>query len=175
MNSIIKEETLANKEGALSALTSILKGDCLDIKRNFIEAEGIEFLLEIIKNDAKYNSAKMRTKTITTLSEFVYYDDKYIYPDMAEYNRSNNLISGHLALDKKEEAKFDVYKPKMPEELAKFKDIAKNKLIENGFIDHAFKFLDTNNFKSMMDLRPSLFSILITLIQYDSKLKLKEV
>ena len=39
------------KETALSALSSMVRGEYLEAKRKFIDIDGVEFLLELIKKN----------------------------------------------------------------------------------------------------------------------------
>lgn len=82
INKVLNETDMRNKEGALSALSSIIRGECFEVKRQFIECEGIEFLVEILKNEQKYPSKKLKTKAISMLSDLVYYDNKLNYKNI---------------------------------------------------------------------------------------------
>jgi hypothetical protein len=185
LNSIIKEKRMSNKEQAVSALSSFIKGESLNIKRAFIDVDGVEFLLELLSNDKDYDSAKIKTKTMAMLNDMVYYDDKLDHADMISFNKEqgsfskqiNEKTSSLITLKKPQEEskeKIDIENDKPKEEFSRYKNIVKKKLIETNFVEMGFKFVDANSFKNLMDVRPAYFSILINLIQFDPKMKLSK-
>jgi hypothetical protein len=188
LNSVIQETSITSKEGAFAALSSLVRGESLVIKRNFIEMEGVEFLLEILSNDKTYSSNRMKIKVMTLINDLVFYDDKLNFPDMITYNKLdatsekkvNEKTSKHISIKKEgnkdeEEKKTEVNdqgKPKeSAEDLAKYKNIVKKKLIEKDFIHLGLKYLTKENLKAHLDLRTAYFSIVISLIQFNPKCK----
>jgi hypothetical protein len=183
LNSVMKEETNENKEAAFAALTSLVRGEAFNIKRRFIDIEGIEFLLELLSNDKVYKSAKIRTKVMTLLQDLVFYDDKLHFVDIVAFNKVEDLLqkkvnnknTQHISLNK-EESKSNQKKEEAGSstpDLSKYKNIVKAKLIEKGFVDIAMKHVNESNISAYTVYQSAFFSILMTLIQ-ESKYKLSK-
>lgn len=175
LNSVIREETTENKEAAFAALTSLVRGEAFNVKRRFIDIEGIEFLLELLSNDKVYKSAKIRTKVMTLLQDLVFYDDKIDFADIVAFNKVeeqnqkkvNNKNSQHINL-KKEESKSNQKKEEVgssTSDFSKYKNIVKAKLIEKGFVDIAMKHLHESNISAYTVYQSAFFQILMTFIQ----------
>ena len=185
INSIIKEETTANKEAAFAALTSMIRGESLKVKRAFIDVDGVEFLLEILSNDKANYSNKMKIKAMTLLNDLVFYDDKFEYVDMITFNKSdgveakivNNKASQHISLDGKtsteevKEAKQVGSSTKVPDKLSEYKHVVKKRLLEKDFFQVGLKYLERSNLKVFMDLRAAYFLIATSLCQFSPNSK----
>mmetsp|Transcript_44116 Transcript_44116/g.50993 ORF Transcript_44116/g.50993 Transcript_44116/m.50993 type:complete len:378 (+) Transcript_44116:31-1164(+) len=196
MNSIIKEESMKNKESAVTALSSYLRGENLKGKRRFIDWEGVEFLLSIIKDKEKYSSLRLQSKVFFLLQDLIYYDDKLHFEDMITYTK----VSGDMPVmtynnkdedgkvkgagvidlkgaktDSKEEKKEEASESKGKEEqpLSAYKDIVKKKLMEKGFLDIVCSYLTTDDLKGRLTLRRAAVSI-IEILEKFGKLKLDE-
>jgi len=63
MNIVLKSEKMSTKVAAFAALSSLVRGLNIDIKRKFIDVDGIEYCLCLLK-DEKY-SIKLKTKVMT--------------------------------------------------------------------------------------------------------------
>jgi len=63
MNIVLKSEKMSTKVAAFAALSSLVRGLNMDIKRKFIDVDGVEYLLCLLK-DEKY-SIKLRTKVMS--------------------------------------------------------------------------------------------------------------
>lgn len=64
---------MKEREFALSGLNSMLRGEHLEGKRQFIDADGIEFILKCIK---EINSNKIYFKCLSLLKDFILYDER---------------------------------------------------------------------------------------------------
>lgn len=62
---------MKTKEWALSALSSLIRGENLQSKRDFIDIDGLEFILKILDNNNIF-SDKMRNKALNMLNDIVY-------------------------------------------------------------------------------------------------------
>lgn len=184
INSIIKESTLASREAAFAALTSLVRGESLYVKRRFIDIDGAEFILEVLKNEEAYNSNKMKIKAMTLLQDLVFYDDKLDYDTIVAYNKSGgieqkeigNKTSQHISLKSNEEetksATEQNYQLGLVQEkkndLSKYKNIVKKKLLENNFVELGLKFITEENLLALSSLRLAYFSVVISLLQFES-------
>jgi len=132
-NAVLNETILENKENAFAALSSLLRGENLEAKREFIDTDGVEFLLELLSNQEKYNSSKLRTKVVLLLMDLIFYDDKLRYQDMVQYNKEADVKrlsdkAMHVIKLKKDEN--DMEEEKVPNDKSKNKsgnDKGKNK------------------------------------------------
>ena len=183
LNSVLREETNENKEAAFAALTSLVRGEVFNIKRRFIDIEGVEFLLELLSNEKDFKSAKIRTKVMTLLQDLVFYDDKLQFVDIVAFNKSEGIDSKEvndkqtqqLNLKKEEEeAKNDTSGSSDTSALLKYKDIVKQKLIEKGFTELGMKYINESNISAYTVYMSAFFSIVITLIQSESSYKLSK-
>jgi len=123
-NAVLNETILENKENAFAALSSLLRGENLEAKREFIDTDGVEFLLELLSNQEKYNSSKLRTKVVLLLMDLIFYDDKLRYQDMAQYNKEADVKrlsdkAMHVIKLKKDEN--DMEEEKVPNDKSKNK------------------------------------------------------
>jgi len=187
INSVIREKTNENKEAAFAALSSLVRGEVFDIKRRFIDIEGVEFLLELLSNDKDYKSVKIRTKAMTLLQDLIFYDDKLQFVDIVAFNKSegvdqkevNNKTTQHLSLKKNQEESKNDNKEQVTgssdaSALLKYKDIVKQKLIEKGFVELGMKYITESNISAYTQYMSAFFSILMTLIQSESSFKLSK-
>lgn len=85
---ILNEEELENKEAAFSALSAFIRGEALEIKRQFIETDGIELIRKIYK---EFSSEKILQKSIFLLKDLVYYDENL---DKLSINKSELAVGG---------------------------------------------------------------------------------
>lgn len=189
INCIIKETSIASKEAAFAALSSLVRGESLSIKRRFIDIDGLEFLLELLKNDQVYNSNKIRIKVMTLLQDLVFYDDKLDYEDIIAFNKNSgisqkevgNKTTQHISLKSDEEKKegssnnekSQLAQNENKENLASYKNAVKKKLLEKDFIDFGLKFITEENLLALSSLRTAYFSIVINLLQFDKSYKPK--
>ncbi len=183
INSVIQEESIGNKEAAFAALSSIVRGEHFEAKRIFINIDGIEFLLELLKNDKDYKSDKMKIKAMTLLQDLVFYDDKLNYEDIVSFNKGEgvaekkigNQTNQHISLKKEKDDANAVAGTESNEgpnqDYLGFKDSVKNKLIENNFIELGEKYIRENNLLALTNLRTAYFSIVISLLQYNPSVK----
>jgi len=184
INCIIKEESLASKEAAFAALSSLVRGESFPIKRRFIDIDGIEFLLELLSNDKAYNSNKIRTKVMTLLQDLVFYDDKLDYEDIITFNKESGIeqkdvgkkTAQHISLkpDEKEkegssEQKSQLAQNENKESFAEYKNIVKKKLIEKNFLEFGLKFITEENLLALSSLRTAYFFVAVGLLEYEPK------
>ncbi len=87
----------------------LLRGENLEVKRKFIDYDGIEFVLKILQEDGK-NSRKLRTKSTTLLKDLCLYDEKLhqTFSDLQKFSNTNSttkLVAGketlHVQLQEK--------------------------------------------------------------------------
>jgi hypothetical protein len=80
----------------------LLRGENLEVKRKFIDYDGIEFVLKILQEDGK-NSRKLRTKSTTLLKDLCLYDEKLhqTFSDLQKFSNTNSttkLVAGKETL-----------------------------------------------------------------------------
>jgi len=51
MNILLNHKYQKVKEAAISAISSLVRGENFEAKRNFIDIDGVEFLLEMLNNE----------------------------------------------------------------------------------------------------------------------------
>lgn len=102
---VLNEENIANNEATFSALSAMIRGENLAIKREFIEVDGVEFIKKVL--EMFKNSEKIRQKTMFLIKDLVHYDEM---------------------LDRK-----TVIKAEIEANYEKFKGIVKKKLMEINF------------------------------------------
>jgi hsp70-interacting protein len=181
---VMKEQKMENKEMAFSALSSFLRGENLQGKRDFIDADGVEFILELISNNDKFNSIKLKTKAVLLLNDMMYYDDKLHYAVMGDF------------LKEKEAAKVKQPHKKMPtakvhtkpvnnvqaqqnnnatdSNLASYTFIVRRKLIAGNFLEKAVAAYYLENLKPTLDFRVQVLGIILALLHWDKKVKLTQ-
>jgi len=63
MNIVLKVKNMSAKVAAFSALSSLIRGLNIDIKRHFIDVDGVEFCLTLLKDEI--NTKKLKTKVMS--------------------------------------------------------------------------------------------------------------
>jgi len=63
MNIVLKSEKMSTKVAAFSALSSLVRGLNMDIKRKFIDVDGVEYCLCLLKDEKL--SVKLKTKVMS--------------------------------------------------------------------------------------------------------------
>jgi hypothetical protein len=134
----------------------------------------------LIKEREKFKSNKMRTKAILVINDLVHYDNMLDHQDIVQFNLANGgkaaKASGpNLNKKDKEEKKEKDELPKAAKELSAYKDFVKKQLINDNFISFGIEALDESNIKQQIDYRPTLFSVIITLIKFDNKAAVSKV
>lgn len=138
MNVVLREEDNANKEAAFGALSSLIRGLNIDMKRKFIEVDGIEYLVHILV-DAKY-STKLKTKVMNVIRDLIEHE-KHLHTDVDYLGKEsyentkgkvvNNKETMHVEV--KQDNKMDEVKEEQSVENLKFKGIVKEKLFLSDF------------------------------------------
>lgn len=85
---------MKTKEWALAGLSSLIRGENLQSKRDFIEIEGLEFLLDILKDTTGKYSDKMKNKALMMLKDLVFYDHRlhFTYNNLDSFSNTNAKI-----------------------------------------------------------------------------------
>ena len=73
-NLILNTQDINIKELALSTLSSLVRGDYLQVKREFLDAEGLQFCFKILEEYP--SNLKMRMKVLNIFKDLLSYDDK---------------------------------------------------------------------------------------------------
>jgi len=68
----IREENISLKEGYFTALSSLLRGEFLAIKRLFVDKGGIELILVLLKSEK--TSLRLKRKVLFLLRDLIYMD-----------------------------------------------------------------------------------------------------
>jgi len=63
MNIVLKSEKMSTKVAAFAALSSLIRGLNMDIKRKFIDVDGVEYCLCLLKDEKL--SVKLKTKVMS--------------------------------------------------------------------------------------------------------------
>jgi len=63
MNVVLKVKNMSAKVGAFSALSALIRGLNIDIKRHFIDVDGVEYCLTLLKDEK--NSFKLKAKIMS--------------------------------------------------------------------------------------------------------------
>ena len=113
----------------------MLRGECFEVKRQFIECEGIEFLIEVLKNDQKFPSKKLKTKAMNILSDIVHYDHILNYTNVHDATNPGYKYAQQM------NAKTNLHKPEEQKsgggaklQYAKYKDCVKKTLFKACFL-----------------------------------------
>ena len=203
-NSFLNEINILNKENAFGALSSLVRGDNFESKRQFIDADGIEFIVDLLKND-KHNSLKLKTKSVLLLNDLLHYDDNLHYKDNVEYNKqkdkqiqislkvNNGIISenneeskssnalGLIPLSKQdqiEELKMNISSDNNSvkvKNLIDYKGIVKRKLKQLNFITLIRTCINDQNLDKNIDFRSQFLSAVLSFIQNDKTIRLSKV
>lgn len=143
---VLNEENIANNEATFSAVSAMIRGENLAVKREFIEVDGVEFIwkaLEMFKN-----SEKIRQKTMFLIKDLVFYDEM---------------------LDRK-----SVIKPEAEENCEKFRGIVKKKVMEINFAA-VFEEIFKDSSKNGIETRNSAAFVLGELVKkYNAEFKEKK-
>lgn len=85
---------MKTKEWALAGLSSLIRGENLQSKRDLIEIEGLEFLLDILKDTTGKYSDKMKNKAMTMLKDLVFYDGRlnFTYNNLDSFSNTNAKV-----------------------------------------------------------------------------------
>lgn len=129
-NLIANEFEIPLKEAAFSALSAMIRGVSLEMKRNFIDIDGVDFIFQQIF--PKNISDKLNLKALLLLKDLVYYDEQLHLTDIEE-----KIEKKALKFQKKKE---NIEKNSKPvsnelEENKKYKNIVKNIIIEKKYWD----------------------------------------
>ena len=171
MNIVLKAEKMSTKTAAFSALSSLVRGLNIDIKRKFIDVDGIEYCICLLK-DEKY-SIKLRTKVMSVVQDLLNYE-KHLHENVAYLGKEDytkgKVVDGKptqllekdnaevtVELEKEVKEKTDKYKP--------YKNMVKAKLWEGGYCDF-YKFLLENSENEAIDMREKYYATLKNIILY---------
>jgi len=143
---VLNEVSIGNKEAAFSALSAMIRGESLDIKREFIEIDGVEFLRKLLEEIK--DSEKIRQKTLFLMKDLVHYDE---------------MLNRRI-----------LTKEDLQENCEKFKGIVKKKLMEINFASY-FEEIIKNCSKIAIETRNSAAYILGELLmKYKDEFKEKK-
>eukprot|EP01017_Pseudomicrothorax_dubius_P011058 TRINITY_DN14069_c0_g1_i2.p1 TRINITY_DN14069_c0_g1~~TRINITY_DN14069_c0_g1_i2.p1 ORF type:complete len:259 (+),score=45.87 TRINITY_DN14069_c0_g1_i2:113-889(+) len=95
--SVVANTTLAKpvQEAAVSAISSLFRGENLAGIRSFIEADGIELVLHVVRNESGAYTLRSRTKAMNFIKGLLSQDDNLDLPHLQViYDKSHKL--GHL-------------------------------------------------------------------------------
>lgn len=70
VNIVLNAKNVKTREWALAALSSLVRGENLEAKRNFLSIDGLEFLLKVLTIED--SSIKMKGKALSMIRDFVY-------------------------------------------------------------------------------------------------------
>jgi hypothetical protein len=181
LNKILNEDKLGNREGALAALSSMIRGESLEMKRNFIDVDGVEFLLQILADEHQKYSIKMINKAMLLLQDLSHYDQYLNFetlqaatdPNFKFSKQVNSKPTTHINVQghgsKKEESKVSGSGNKGSESLAKYKHCVGKRLIDNKFIQMGKKVMDETKLREYVDVRRCFFNITTDIMNLDVK------
>ncbi|EGR30519.1 hypothetical protein IMG5_130330 [Ichthyophthirius multifiliis] len=171
INTILNSKNIKVKEMALSALSSLCRGENLQSKRDFIDIDGVEFLVKII-NEKESFSQRMKNKAFLFLKDLVFYDDRlhFTYNNLDAFANTNAKVTktlnnesvkvnnqsknNDITFDQNQELKKQNEDPKNK----KYRNIVKNKLIQMNFIQihinllHDFSDIEQDNRVNYLDI-----------------------
>lgn len=160
-NLIANEVEIPLKEAALSALSAMIRGVSNEMKRNFIEIDGVDFLFQEIVS--KNISEKLNLKAFILLKDLVFYDEKLHLTDIEE-----KVEKKTLKFEKKKANQEQKEKPVSNEleENKKYKDIVKNLILEKKYWDVFERFIE--DVKAInIEARIAVLSIIKSLMVYN--------
>lgn len=132
IENILNEQEISNKEATFSALSAMIRGESLEIKRIFVDIDGLELLKKFTQ---EYSfSDKIQQKTIFLLKDLVYYDENL---NQISFNKAD-----------------------LAEGCEKYKGIVKNKILENGKFLNLFKEKLEDHAKKNIEIRIAIAFIL---------------
>ncbi|KAL4479530.1 hypothetical protein ABPG72_011852 [Tetrahymena utriculariae] len=184
LNIILNTDNMKTKEWALAAISSLIRGENLQSKRDFIEIEGIQFNLDILKDKTGKYSDKMKAKALTMLKDLVFYDHRlhFTYNNLDSFSNTNaKVVNGkssqliktnnseknnQVSYDQNEELKQENEKP----ENVKYKDCVKKYLIEQNFINDFFFYLDSLE-NNLLESRVCYLDILKHILEFSPELQ----
>ncbi|KRX08123.1 Armadillo-type fold [Pseudocohnilembus persalinus] len=125
INVVLDEKySIKEKEHAFSALQAMLRGEHLEGKRQFIDAEGIEFVAKVL-NDTK--SEKIIYKAFSLLRDFVLYDERlHLTINNTELHANTNATTKKFHTEEQKELE-KIQNNELPQN-EHFKGIVKEKL-----------------------------------------------
>lgn len=188
-NLMLSDAQIRIKEYAASALSALVRGEFLEGKRIFIEMEGIDFCLKMIKESP---SRKIQQKCISILKDLVLYDERlhFTHNDTSKFTNTN---ASKLHADKSAQGK-ESNEPKDPkdkyiplsydvnEELAKqnqleknakYRDCVKSRLVSVGFVRQYHYLLDDIDIKNF-DNRLGYLEIVLSIFRFRQETRLQK-
>jgi hypothetical protein len=171
------------REQAYSTLCMLLRGENLQAKRKFLDYDGLEFALKILRDEGK-GSRKLRTKSTTLLKDLCQYDAKlhqtFSHLDkFTNTNSSTKLVQGkesvHLDLQEKKKQQgvwFDendeLHKLQFLPENVKYQNLVRQRLVQYNFVSEFWWILeDLQN--TNIDAREQFLQIVQFILRYDCK------
>ena len=133
---VLNEEEIKNKEAAFSALSAMVRGELLSVKREFLAANGIEFILKVIKDYKE--SDKILQKSMFLLKDLVYYDEKM----------------SQIKLNLNENPDYQ-----------KYKGLVKTKIEELGYFVDLFKEIVSQSAKEFIEMRNAVAFLIKELLK----------
>ncbi|CAD8102715.1 unnamed protein product [Paramecium primaurelia] len=173
VNEIEKIDNLKLKEQVISALSSMIRGECLNNKRKFIDMNGIQLLLNHL------DSNRCIEKIANLFRDLLYYDDQLhkTYHDLSKFSntagqtiKQQDKKNYNLTTDINEEL---LKSNELPQNL-KYKGIVKNILIDLKFLSYANKFIFDTSIKNS-DLRIQYLSCSEILLKIKNDQEFKQI
>ena len=171
MNIVLKSEKMSTKVAAFAALSSLVRGLNMDIKRKFIDVDGVEYLLCLLK-DEKY-SIKLRTKVMSQVQDLLNYE-KHLHENV-DYLGKENYTKGKQVNDKPTQqmdkkdgditVELETEVVENPDKYLSYKDIVKSKLWEGGYVEF-YKVLQNSSSDEAIDLREKYMATQKNIILY---------
>ncbi|CAD8103834.1 unnamed protein product [Paramecium sonneborni] len=170
---IEKINNLKVKEQLISALSSIIRGECLKNKRRFIDMNGLQILLNHL------DSNRCIEKIANLFRDLLYYDDQLhkTYHDLSKF--SNTAGQSIKQQDKKNynlttDINDELLKSNELPENQKYQGIVKKILIDLKFLNYSNKFIFDTSIKTS-DLRIQFLSCSIILLKVQDDQEFKKI
>ena len=141
MNKILNSPKLSTKEACTSALSSFIRGLNIDIKRKFIDVDGVEYCLHILKDP--HQSDRIKTKILSIVQDLLNYEHNLIenidFLGKESYaNTKGKIVNGKdtelMDLQVETEVPLAVIPEDNTENYFAYKDSVKRKLWEGEYL-----------------------------------------
>ncbi|KAM3137160.1 hypothetical protein pb186bvf_010706 [Paramecium bursaria] len=135
-------EDIKLKEQLFSTLSSMIRGECLKIKRQFIDRNGIQIILENL------STQKCREKAINIIRDLLLYDDNLhqTYNDLSKFQNTSGVKLKTQSLS--QDGNEILAKENLLPENQKYRGIVKKILNEINFPKYSETYLSDNAYRN---------------------------